>query len=86
MAGSTAAKLRPFGVEGPWAVLVSVAGVAGYELVLGGAETSDPAWQPTATLREIVVDQLTPDTLLPIFAAFWRVFGHERPGNWSPPT
>lgn len=82
-ARSTAAKLGPFGVEAPWVVFVSVAGIAGHELVLGNYETSEPAWRAAATLPELVVDQIDAETLAPIFRSFWRLFGQERPANWS---
>ncbi|WP_024927423.1 MULTISPECIES: AlbA family DNA-binding domain-containing protein [unclassified Mesorhizobium] len=76
---STMAKLRSFAIEGPWVVFVSISGIEEAELVLGDRDTSEPAWREGATLPEVVADHLDESALLPIFKAFWLLFGVPRP-------
>ena len=86
MACSAATKLGTFGVEAPWVVFISVAGIARYKLMLGNHETSEPAWRTAAKLPDLVLDRISAETLVPVFRSFWRLFGQERPANWSAST
>lgn len=75
---STVSKLGALGIEGPWAVLTSITGIKGFELVLGDHETSPPAWRDQAVLPDLVLDHIDGSTLQPIFEAFWLLFGELR--------
>ena len=78
-AGSTVPRLRPFGIEGPWVVLVTIIGVRGFQMIVGDGYASQPAWRDTAQFRELVVDQINETTLLSLFQSFWLLFGLQRP-------
>jgi hypothetical protein len=84
MGRSTAIKLKALGVEGPWAVLVTIDGVEGFELVLGDYETSRAAWRRHAELPELIIEQIDENTLRPIFDAFWLLFGERRQSIVAP--
>lgn len=81
MTGSTQAKLRAFGVEGPWVVSATVFGTSGFQLVLGNHYTSKSAWRDGATFSPLVVERFDAASLLPIFKGFWLTFGERRPEN-----
>lgn len=70
------ARLRTFGVEGPWVAMATLSGIGGYRLVSGDGLTPT-AWQDMAYLGEVVADTLDADTLKPILNGFWRSFGIE---------
>lgn len=76
---STMAKLNALGVDGPWAVLVTLTGLKGYALVLDDHHISAPAWRDQAALPELVVERISAATLEPLFKAFWLLFGRLRP-------
>jgi hypothetical protein len=78
---SGAAKLAPFGVEGPWVVMVTVTGIKDYLLVLNQHYTSPPAWLSEATLPPLMIEQMSRAALLPIMRSFWLAFGEERPAD-----
>lgn len=78
---STSAKFGVLGVDGPWAVFVNVAGIKDFELALGNHDVSRPAWRDSAALPEIIVDQISAESLMPIFKAFWLLFGVQRPSD-----
>jgi hypothetical protein len=80
---STMAKLNALGVDGPWAVLVTVTGLKGYSLVLDAYRTSAPAWRDQAALPELVVEHISAAALEPLFKAFWLLFGQLRPATQS---
>lgn len=73
-------RLQSYGVEGPWVVMVSVFGIRGSSLILADHEFSRPAWRDKARLPELILERVTPESLLPIYKAFWLLFGVERPG------
>lgn len=81
---SSVAKLSALGLEGPWAILVTVTGVQGFSLVLGDHETSRAAWRDRASLPELIVDHLTDEALAPLLKAFWLLFGEIRPPGRRP--
>lgn len=78
---SGAAKLAPFGVEGPWLVMVTVTGIKDYLLVLNQHYASQPAWLREATLPPLMIEQMSRAALLPIMRSFWLAFGEERPAD-----
>jgi hypothetical protein len=78
---SGAAKLAPFGVEGPWLVMVTVTGIKDYLLVLNQHYASQPAWLREATLPPLLIEQMSRAALLPIMRSFWLAFGEERPAD-----
>lgn len=78
---ATVAKLSALGVEGPWAILVTITGIDGYELVLGDHETSRAAWRGRANLPELIVEHVDETTLSPLLRAFWLLFGEVRPST-----
>jgi hypothetical protein len=80
-ANSGAAKLAPFGVEGPWLVMVTVAGIKDYRLVLNSEYWSDPAWRDQASLPALMIEQMNRAALIPLLRAFWLAFGEERPAT-----
>jgi hypothetical protein len=79
MAASGVAHLQAYGIEGPWAVMVTVFGVQGATLAVGDQDLSRPAWRHIATLPELVLEHVSFANLLPIYKAFWFVFGETRP-------
>ncbi len=80
---STQAKLRLFGIEGPWAILVTIVGVQGFQMPLGDYHVSREAWRRSALLPQIVVERIDEAGLLPILKAFWLLFGEQRPEGRS---
>jgi hypothetical protein len=45
-----------------------------------GFETrTEAAWRADAYLGEVTADVLDEDTLAPTLAAFWRIFGKDKP-------
>ena len=74
-ARGTVARLRDFGIEGPWVAMATLIGVRGFSVVAGEHNFTDPAWQDPAYLGEIVDETLGPDSLQPFIDGFWRVFG-----------
>ena len=76
---SGAAKLAPFGVEGPWVVLITVTGIRNYRLVVNNEYWSDPAWREQVSLPPLMVEQMDQTGLLPLLRSFWLAFGIERP-------
>lgn len=77
-ARSTVARLRDYGVGGPWTAMVTVKGLLQYQLYLGNDQLSTPAWQDVAFLGDIIDDTLSEDSFRPILEGFWRLFGEER--------
>ena len=78
---SGAAKLQPFGVEGPWTVHATVTGIEGFHLVLNGEIASDPAWRDQVTLPSLRTEVMNRAALLPLLRSFWLAFGVRRPEN-----
>lgn len=76
---SGAAKLAPFGVEGPWVVLVTVTGIKDYRLLVNEEYWSDPAWRGQVSLPPLMVERMNRAALLPVLRSFWLAFGIERP-------
>lgn len=81
---SSTARLREYGIEGPWIVMATLTGVQNFRLSLGDHFLSNPAWQDPAYLGEIIDDALQPDTLQTFVDRFWRLFGVERPPTARP--
>lgn len=76
---SSIARLGAMGIEGPWAIFVTILGIKGYQLVLGEHHLSVPAWRDQAQLPDLVIEQAAPEALLPLLRAFWLCFGVQRP-------
>lgn len=83
---ATIARLGPFDVIGPWAVLASVFNVEGHVVPLGHWDQSAPAYRKQALLGEIRFDEYRDDVLLPIAKNIWLLFGVARPPNWEFPA
>lgn len=81
MAMSTQSRLHPFGIEGPWVVLVSVFGVKGFQMILGDGYPSKLAFRDEVLLGQHVVERIDAASLLPIAEAFWLLFGMHRPAD-----
>ena len=71
-------RLRPFGIEGPWTVYVSLAGIKGYQLIENRGRLSDPAWRDQVTLPSLRIDSMDRKSLEPLLQSFWRAFGLRR--------
>jgi hypothetical protein len=78
---STVSKLQPFGIEGPWVVLVTLIGIRDYHLRVNEESLSDPAWRDEVTLPSLRVDIINRAALLPLLRAFWLAFGLRRPAS-----
>jgi len=76
---SGVAKLAPFGVEGPWVVLVTVTGIKDYRLLVNQEYWSEPAWRDQVSLPPLMVERMNRAALLPVLRSFWLAFGIERP-------
>lgn len=81
---SGAARLAPFGIEGPWVVLVTITGIKDYQLVLGERHLSPPAWRSEAALPSLMIVRMNRAALLPLMRAFWLAFGEQRPADPFP--
>ncbi|RYG20310.1 MAG: ATP-binding protein [Caulobacteraceae bacterium] len=75
LAGSSVARLREHGLEGPWVAMATLQGAKGYRIVLGDHHPTEHVWQEPAYLGEIIADALTPENLKPFHDRFWRLFG-----------
>jgi hypothetical protein len=81
VATGAAARLGAFGIEGPFAVALTLSGVLGYGLYrdfFAGAN-AHPAWRDRLSLPALVVDDLQPENLLPLAETFWLALGQKRP-------
>lgn len=78
---SGVSKLRPFGIEGPWTVHVSLAGIRDFRLVVNRDYWSDPAWRDQITLPSLRIEIMDSAALQPLFRSFWLAFGLRRPAN-----
>lgn len=76
-----ASRLRSYGIEGPWVILVTVRGITEARFAVRESELSMPAWRETARLPELIIEHPDKDSLLPIFRGFWFLFGQTRPGS-----
>ncbi len=76
---ASVARLRTYGMEGPWVAMATVRGAAGYRMILGDDYPTRRAWQDPAYLGEIIDDTLGEESLTPLIERFWRLFGMERP-------
>ena len=79
MANHGVGRLKSYGIEGPWVIMTSVLRTKGTRLVLPNSEQSRPAWRDAARLPELILENVTPESLLPIYRAFWLLFGVPRP-------
>lgn len=77
-ARSAVARLRQYGIEGPWVAMVTLHGISGYRILLADYEWTEQAWQDPAYLGEIVDDSLGSASLQPFIERFWRLFGMDR--------
>ncbi len=82
---STIARLGAHEIGGPWVAMLTLTGFSGYQLWLGDEGLSQPAWQDSAYLGDIVDDVLDEKALLPFYEGFWRLFGLERGDYKDPP-
>ena len=71
---ATQTKLKLHGVEGPWMVQTSLIGIDGTRLA-----GSQPTSRRIVRLPEVIGQSITEANLLPVFRAFWRIYGLERP-------
>lgn len=78
---SGAARLAPFGVEGPWLVMVTVIGIKDYLIPLSDQHGSSPAWLDQAMLPALMLERMSVAGLLPLMRSFWLAFGEVRPDN-----
>lgn len=78
MATRGVARLQSYGIEGPWVFAVTVFGIKGAKL-RSMSEASRPAWRDRARLPELVLEVVNEANLLPIYKAFWLLFGETRP-------
>ncbi|WP_333837472.1 AlbA family DNA-binding domain-containing protein [Novosphingobium sp.] len=78
-ARSTIARLRHYGIEGPWIAMATLKGIKDYRMILGDGYPVGPAWQDSAYLGEVVDDVMAEDALLPLINGFWRLFGVDHP-------
>lgn len=78
-ATSGVAKLQPFGLEGPWTVHASLAGIQNFRLVINSEYWSDPAWRDQVTLPSLRIETINRAALLPLLRSFWLAFGIRRP-------
>jgi len=76
---SSVQRLQNFGIEGPWAVFVTLLGIKGYQLNQNDRIVSDPAWRDRLTLPDLLAGRLDAEALLPLFRSFWLCFGVPRP-------
>ena len=74
-ARSTVARLREFGVEGPWVAMATLISIEGYQVVGGDYYLTELAWQDPAYLGEVLDNSLDAESLQPFINGFWRVFG-----------
>lgn len=80
-AHSTEARLRQFGIEGPWIVFVTLFGVADHSMMTGGGFLTKTAYKDPAFLGQFRMDQVTEGALMPIARNFWLLFNQQRPVN-----
>lgn len=82
-ANFAAARLIERGMEGPWIVMATIKQVRDYVVAWrrqdGFEARTQAAWRTDAYLGEITADALNRETLAPLLAAFWRVFGENEP-------
>lgn len=73
------ARLRQYGVEGPWVILATVIRAWGYNMVLGDGYPTKPAYKKEVLLGELRTERTDEEALLPIAKNFWLLFGERRP-------
>jgi hypothetical protein len=80
-ANETASKLAAFGIQGPFAVALTLVQVRGYSLYRDffARKEGIPAWRDKLSLPLLVVDDLRPESLLPLARTFWLAMGEKRP-------
>lgn len=76
---STAWKLAPFGVEGPWIAFVTLTGIENFKLLVNQEYASEPAWRGEVSLPPLRVKTINRAALLPLLRSFWLAFGIRRP-------
>ena len=69
------------GVAGPWVVMTSLVRITGANLPTSRStlEAGLPTRRKDAHLPDVIGERVDEASLLPVFKAFWRVFGRERP-------
>jgi len=81
-ARSAVARLIERGIEGPWIAMATIKQVRDYFVAWrrpdGFEGRTEAAWRSDAYLGEIRADALNDETLEPLLAAFWRVFGENQ--------
>jgi hypothetical protein len=71
--------LSNYGIEGPWIVMATIAGVTSSQLVTGNHSASREAWRDGARMQDLIVEQVSRDALLPLFRSLWLLFGTRPP-------
>ena len=74
-------KLTSFGVEGPWAIFLTISRANGYSLELGLLSySSRPLSYPRdLTFPDLLIDAYDDNCLMPLLRLIWFAFGQERP-------
>ena len=85
MARSAVARLQSFGLEGPWAVIVTLMGLQEHSLLVSSDDYSTAAWRDGARLPEVLLDVVDEATLTPLLKAAWLLFGMVRPADRAIP-
>ena len=78
---ATAARFHGLGIDGPWVLQVSLDLLKDHQLVFDDHHASNPAWRTAARLPDVMIEAVSEAALLPMFKAFWRTFGAERPAD-----
>ena len=72
---SAVTRLQERGIDGPWALLVSVKGIKRYRLLRANLPPTAPAWLERGMLGETLSDMVDAEMFRPITEAFHRMFG-----------
>lgn len=75
----TQSRLQPFGIEGPWVVMVSIFGSKDHFIHLDWLNQSNPAFRNEALIGQIQLERIEVDDLLPLAQRLWLIFGMHRP-------
>lgn len=76
-------RLMQCGFSGPWTVMATVKHIKDHRVAWrqpdGFEATTEPAWRPSAYLGDVTVELVNDETVAPLLAAFWRLFGEPTP-------
>ena len=77
-ARSAVARLRGYGIEGPWVAMATMLGIKDYRIILSEGYVTEAAWHDPADLGELIDDALDANSLKPFIDRIWRLFGLDR--------